>query len=128
MVYIYGKLGQGGYQIKMMFLELYTLPNSTSGLDSIVVETTSAVPGLAPLLMVFIFFIVFLGGISRQKLRTGTSDYPMWAVVASLSMYMVALIMTLVEGLLRLDWLVIVTVVTIFSGVWLFLDRKASEV
>lgn len=113
----------------MIFLDyLYELPNATSGMDSIVVQTVTAVPGFIPLLLLFVFFVVFLGGISRQKARTGTSDYAMWAVVASLSTFMVTLIMTLIEGLIRLDWLVIIVVITIFSVVWLFLDKKQSEV
>ena len=113
----------------MIFLDyLYELPNATTGMDDIVVQTVTAVPGFIPLLLLFVFFVVFLGGISRQKARTGTSDYAMWAVVASLSTFMVTLIMTLIEGLIRLDWLVIVVVITIFSVVWLFLDKKQSEV
>lgn len=125
---IFGKHGQGGLQIKMLFFELYTLPNSTEGLDQILVQTATAVPGLTPLLLVFTFFVVFLGGISRQKAKSGFADYPLWSVVASISMFMIALIMSVVEGLIRLDWLAIVIVITIFSAVWLFLDRKQSEV
>jgi len=109
-------------------MSLYNLPNATTGADDIVTETITAVPGFAPLLLVFIFFIVFLGGISRQKGRSGTADYPMWSVTASLSTFLVALIMSLVEGLIRLDILIIVTVITIFSGVWLFLDKRQGEV
>ena len=112
----------------MVFLDLYTLPNSTAGADSILVQTITAVPGFTPLLLAFIFFVIFLGGISRQKARTGTADYPMWSVTASLSTFLVALVMSLVQGLIRLDWLVIITVITIFSGIWLFLDRRGSEV
>ena len=107
---------------------LFDLPNATGGLDAIAVQTVAAVPALFPLMMFFVFMVVFLGGIARQKMASGTADYPMWSVVASLSTYMVALILTLFEGLIRLDWLVIITTVTIFSGVWLFLDRRASEV
>ena len=109
-------------------MSLYNLPNSTAGADDILVDTVTSVPGLSSLLLVFVFFIVFLGGISRQKTRTGTADYPMWSVTASLSTFLVALIMSLVEGLIRLDILIIVTVITIFSGVWLFLDKRAGEV
>jgi len=112
----------------MIFLELFTLPNATAGIDDIAIQTISAVPMLTPLILAFVFFIVFIGGITRQKARTATADYPMWAVVASLSTLMIALIMTLKEGLIRLDWLVIVVVITIFSGVWLFLDKRQSEV
>jgi len=107
---------------------LYTLPNATNGTDQILIETVTAVPSLAPLLLVFIFFLVFLGGIARQKLRIGNADYSMWAVVASLATFMVSLIMTTITGLLRLDILVIMVAVTILTGVWFFLDRRASEV
>jgi len=109
-------------------MSLYNLPNSTAGADDILIDTVTAVPGLSSLLLVFVFFIVFLGGISRQKARGGTADYPMWSVTASLSTFLVALIMSLVQGLIRLDILIIVTVITIFSGVWLFLDKRAGEV
>ncbi len=111
----------------MMFLELYTLPNATDGLDNILVQTVSAVPGFVPLLLTFFYFLIFLGGISRQKATTGTADYAMWSVVASMSTFMIALIMSTITGLLRLDWLIITLVVAIFSAVWLFFDRKPSE-
>lgn len=127
---MYGKLG-GEIQIKMkiMFLDyLYNLPNATTGFDDIAVQTISALPSFTPLLMVFVFFVVFLGGISRQKMRSGFADYPMWSVIASMSAFLIALMLSLYEGLIHLDWLVVIVVVTIFSGVWLFLDRKQSEV
>ena len=113
----------------MIFLDyLYALPNATSGLDTIAVQTATALPAFTPLLMVFVFFVVFLGGISRQKARSGFADYPIWSVVASISVFIMSLLLTLVDGLIHLDWLVIITVITIFSGIWLFLDRKASQV
>jgi len=109
-------------------MSLYNLPNSTAGGDDILVQTVASVPSLTPLILAFVFFVIFLGGISRQKTRTATADYSMWSVVASIGTLMIALIMTMIEGIIRLDWLMIVVVVTIFSGVWLFLDRKQSEV
>ena len=112
----------------MMFLELFTLPNATSGADTILVQTASIVPSFTPLLLTFVFFVVFLGGIARQLNRTGGADYAMWATVASLSTFTVASILTLITGLINLEWFVIVLVVTIFSGTWLFLSRKQSEV
>ena len=107
---------------------LYELPNATSGIDAIAVQTITAVPSFISMTLAFVFFSVFLGGISRQKTRTGTADYPMWAVIASLGTLMTSLIMSTISGLIRLDLLVVVLVVTIFSGIWLFLDRKGSEV
>lgn len=107
---------------------LYALPNATSGIDSIVFQTVTTVPIFVPALLVFIWFMVFLGGISRQKMRQATADYAMWSVVASLSTFLVSLTLTLYTGLIHLDWLVIVVVITILSSVWLFLDRKVSEI
>jgi|TARA_Y100000310_G_C20610248_1_gene777631 hypothetical protein len=103
---------------------LYTLPNTTSGVDAIFKEVITEVPVLSPMILVFVFLIVFLGGIMRQNLRGGDADYPMWSVVASLSTFIVALIMSMTTGIIRLDWLIIVLAVTIFSGVWLFLNRS----
>ena len=107
----------------MIFLELFNLPNGTTNLDNILVDTATAVPSIIPLLLFFVFFIVFLGGIGKQKLATGDADYSMWAIIGSISMYVIALIMTMIEGLIRLDWLIVVTVITIFSGVWFFMSR-----
>ena len=107
----------------MIFLNLFTLPNSTTSMDNILVETATAVPSMIPLLLLFVFFVVFLGGIGKQKMRTGEADYSMWSVVASLSMYIIALILTMIEGLIRLEWLLIVTAITILSGVWFFLSK-----
>ena len=112
----------------MLFNYVYTLPNATSGGDAIAIQTVSALPSLTPLLLAFVFFTVWLGGISRQKIRTGEADYPLWAVVASLACLMVSLVLSTISGLIQLDWLVIVIVITIFSGVWLFLDRKDGGV
>jgi len=105
---------------------LFTFPNATTP-DNILIQTATSVPSLIPAFLLFVFFMIFLGGISRQKLRTGTADYPMWAVVASLGIFMLSLIMGIVPGLISLEYTVIVVVITIFSGVWLFLDRKVNE-
>jgi len=109
------------------FLYVYTLPNKTTGIDDITSQVASAVGSFTPLLLAFVYFVVFLGGMARQKARIGTSDAPMWATVAGLSTLIVALVLSTVTGIISLTWLTIVVVVTIFSGVWLFLDRKPSE-
>lgn len=107
---------------------LYNLPNATDGLDSILVETVREIPFLSTLLLLFIWFVVMLGGIGLQSRRLGTADYPMWSVVASLAVFLVALLMSVTSGLIRIDALVITFVITIFSFVWLFLNRKQSEI
>lgn len=111
----------------MIFLDyLYAFPNSTTP-DAIATDIASAVPGFIPLFLLFVWGVVFLGGVSRQKARTGTADYPMWSVTASLSIFMLTLIMSVIPGFINLNWLAVVIVITIFSGVWLFLDKKINE-
>ena len=106
---------------------LYNIPNNSTSIDRILIDTFAEATFLSPLLLLFTFFVVFLGGIARQKMRTGVADYAMWSVVASLSTLMIALIMSMSVGYIRLDWLVIVVVITIFTGVWLFFDRRQGE-
>ena len=87
---------------------LYDLPNSTAGIDAIAIQTFASFPWMTPLILVFVFFTVFLGGITRQKLRTGTADYPAWSVIASLSILIISLLFSVTAGFIRLDWLIIV--------------------
>jgi len=114
----------------MIFLEyLYTLPNSTTGIDSIVYQmTTGSFYWLVPMILFFTFMLVFLGGIGRQKTKTGTADYAAWAVMASIATLLPALLFSVSAGYIRLDWLVIVVTLNIFSAVWFFLDKKITEV
>ena len=110
----------------------YAIPNLTGGIDTAIVDTVKTVPIFAPMLLVFVFGIVFIGGIVSQKRRTGTADAPMWGAVAGLATFLVALPLTLTEGLLPetalFSPLVLVTVITIIIAFWLFTSRNRNEV
>jgi len=113
----------------MFFLDhLYVMPNSTTGADSIFLQALSAVPLLTPMLLFFVFVVVFLGGIIRQKVKTGTADYSAWAIIASVSTLLPTLLFSVTAGFIRLDWLLIVVTLNILSAIWFFLDRKITEV
>jgi len=107
---------------------LYNLPNSTEGIDSIAIQTFNVFPWMGSLILMFIFLVVFLGGITRQKLRIGTADYSAWAVIASISTLLPALLFSVTGGFIQLDWLIIVISINIMSATWFFLDRKVTEV
>lgn len=109
-------------------MSLYTAPNLTSGIDQAIVGTVQAVPIFTPMLLIFVFCLVWIGGVTSQRKRSGFADIPMWTTIASLAMLMVVLPLTLTAGLINLDVLVIVVVITIFSGIWLFLDKNRMEV
>lgn len=105
---------------------IYTFPNATTP-DAIAVQLSSQVTGLFPFLFLFVWMIVFLGGTVRQKSRVGTADYPMWSVVASLSTFIVACLLSVVSGFISLSVFAIILVINFFCGAWLFLDRRISE-
>ena len=108
---------------------LYELPNATAGMDNILYQmTTGSFYWITPLILLFVFGVVFIGGIIRQKNRIGTSDYSVWAVIASIATLLIALLFSVSAGFIRLDWLLIVISLNILSGIWFFMDRKASEV
>lgn len=114
----------------MMFLDyLYAIPNSTVGIDSIVLQMTrGSFSWIVPLFLFFTFMMIFIGGITRQKIKTGTADYSVWAVLASIATLLPALLFSVTAGFIRLDWLVIVVSLNILSAIWFFLDRKITEV
>ena len=68
------------------------------------------------------------GGSINQKRRTGTADMPMWATMAGIGTLLVSLPLTLRTGIINGGTLAIVVVITIFSGLWLFLDRNRNEI
>lgn len=109
-------------------MALYTLPSNNTGIDQIVIDTISVIPIFTPLLLAFVYFIVVLSGISMQVVRTGTADYPMWSTIGGIASTMTALILSVSSGFVNLQWLIVSLTITIFSAVWLFLDKRQSEV
>lgn len=109
-------------------MTLYEPPNLTAGIDEAIVGTIVAVPSFLPMMLLFVFGVVFIGGVTSQKRRTGSADFPMWATLSSVATLMVTLPLTLTEGLIQLEVLVTVVALTIASGLWLFLTRHRHEV
>ena len=111
-------------------MALYDIPNLTSGPDTTLIEIAEAVNVFVPMFLVFVWGIIFIGGVIAQNRRLGVADLPLWAVMASISCLLVALPMSLSEGFIpnNIPIISILVVITILSGFWLFLDRKASEI
>lgn len=106
---------------------LYNFPNATTGIDDALVQTASEVNVFVPMVLVFIFAVVFIGGITTQRRTTGRGDAPMWALLGSVTTLLLALVMTLVQGLIQVQVLAIVGAVTILSGLWFFMDKNRYE-
>jgi hypothetical protein len=106
---------------------LYNLPNATSGIDAIAIDMFNSFPFLGALMLLFVFLVVFIGGITRQTIRSGTADYSAWAIIASMATLLPALLMSVNFGFIQLDWLIIIISINILSAIWFFMDRKPSE-
>ena len=106
---------------------LYTQPNLSSGIDEAIASTAQSVPAFPIMILIFVFFIIFLGGAANQKKRIGTADYPFWAALASLTMFFLSLIFTLKAGIIDGVTLGIVVAIAIMCGAWFFLSKTKGE-
>lgn len=106
----------------------YTLPNSTAGIDSVMTQIAQQESTMIffPLLLLFVYFMVFLSGYNAQRKREGNADLTQWNVLASLVTLMIALLMSTI-GLINLTYLSIVVAVVILSAIWYFFTRGRFE-
>ena len=107
-------------------MSLYNLTNATTP-DGILIGMAESVPVFPPMLLAFIWFFVFLGGSARQSSRYGYSDMPQWALLASLSIFLMGLLMTTTAGLLPLQYLLVIVGLNILCAVWFFMSRGRIE-
>jgi hypothetical protein len=106
----------------------YELPNMSEGMDSALVGISTSVPIFVPMFLLFVYAVIMIGGSIQQRNRTGYSDIPLWSTIGFIGTLMVALPMTLVAGVINSTYLVIIVILTILSGMWLFLDNNRNEV
>jgi hypothetical protein len=109
-------------------MALYNEPNLTAGVDDALISIGSSVPSFPIMMLVFVYFLILAGGSTSQKRRIGTADIPFWNVLAALSTMMVALLMTIGDGIINLTTLSVVVGITVLSGVWFYLSKVRGEV
>lgn len=105
----------------------FAQPTLTGGLDQTLVEVATAVPSFMIGFLVFVWGMVFLGGMGQQSARKGHGDAPLWATMASMSIMLLSLLLTLKEGMISGEILGIVVAITILSGIWLFMSKGRNE-
>ena len=109
-------------------MSIYEAPSLETGLDGTLVEVIQAVPAFGIGILIFIFGVIFLGGIATQKRRSGFADIPMWGLLASLATFLMSLMLTIKENMIDLTTLSIVVAVTILFGLWFFLSKGRGEI
>jgi hypothetical protein len=103
-------------------MALYNLTNATTS-DGILIGVAGSVPVFPIMLLVFTWFFVFLGGSQKQSSRYGYADMPQWSVLASLSILLLGLMMTVTAGLIGLPVLLIIVALNILTAVWYFMSK-----
>jgi len=105
-------------------MPIFAEPNFTgNGLDEAIAGVTQSVPVFTPMFLFFIFCVTFITGYKKQRETTGFADAPLWGTIAGVVTSMVALLMSLKQGLIQLEILIIPIVITLGFGVWLFSSR-----
>jgi len=107
-------------------MAIYNLTNATTP-DGILIGTATSVPAFPVMILVFTWFFVFLGGSQRQSSKYGYADIPQWSVLASLSILLLGLIMTITAGMIPGAYLVIIVALNILTAVWFFMSRGRLE-
>ena len=120
------KHGKEILEINMAYL--YNQPNLTSGIDDALISMAQNVPALPIGILLFVFFTVLLGGTASQTRRQGYADFPMWALLASVSCLLISLVMTMREGLISLATLGIVVALNILTAFWFFMSKGKGEI
>lgn len=108
-------------------MTLFHQPNLSAGIDDAIISTATEVPMFPVMILVFVFAVILIGGSSNQKRRLGTADIPFWAVLASMATTLVALVMTLGDGVIDITTLGIVIGITLMCGLWFFLSKVRGE-
>jgi ABC-type multidrug transport system permease subunit len=108
-------------------MPLYTYPNATGGIDIGLSQTAQAVPAFPIMILVFTFFVIFLGGSANQKRRVGSADLPFWAVLGATSCTFLALIFTLGAGMIDDVTLGIVVGFNVLTAIWFFFSKVRGE-
>lgn len=104
----------------------YNFTNATTP-DGVLVGLSDGVPAFPIMILVFVWFFVFLGGTQRQNARYGYADMSQWAVMASLTIFLFALIMTISVGMIGMDILAVTIGLLILTATWFFLSKGRSE-
>ena len=115
------------YSVIQIKMPRYAQPNLTAGVDQALITTAESVPTFPIMMLLFIYIMIFMGGSSNQKRKTGSADYPMWAVMSGMAVTFMSLLLSISVGIIDIKVLSVVIAVTILSAIWFFLSKQRGE-
>jgi len=102
---------------------MYNITNSTD-ITEVIVSIAENVPSLFPMLLLFIYATITLGGAFANQRRVGFTNIPMWLSIGGLVTTTSAFILFIVDGLISLAWVGVFVAVTLFSVLWFFFSGE----
>jgi len=107
---------------------LYDFPNSTfAGADPIAASLIAQVPILPVLFLASVYFIITISGSLGQALKRGYVDLAMWSLFGMITVDLIALLMTLGDGIISSITLGICFGLTILNAFWFFVTFGRFE-
>ena len=97
--------------------------NFTEGLDQLFFYVASEVPIFIPMILFALFIVIMLGGFFSQQRQGGRGDFLMWGAIAGYITTGAAYILSLISGLISLQTVIIVLVITVVMNAFYLLSR-----
>jgi len=98
--------------------------NTTPGVHTLFVYVAEIEPIFVPLFLFSFFIILLLASYFSQRRLMNKADFPSSFAVAGYATFMLALAMSLIEGLISPFILTVTVVISIAGTVWLFLPKE----
>ena len=108
-------------------MSIYTEVNLTHGIDDALISASQSVPAFPIMILVFVFMVIFLGGIANQRRREGKSDLALWGTLSGLATTLLALIFTLGAGMINIYVLSFCIGITLIFAIWLMFGSRHGE-
>lgn len=115
-----GKLG--GQELKMAY-ETFSQFNKT-GIDQMFVYAAEVVPIFIPFFLFSFYIIIVLASYFSSKRLGSDGDLAASFAVAGFATFILALVMTLIEGLIKTTTVIIVLVVSITGVLFLYFSKR----
>lgn len=99
--------------------------NQSEGLQTLLIYTNNITSGLFMSLILFCFFlIIWIGGYNSSKRLTGRSDIAMYFMFAGFSTTIVAVVMSLISGLINRYVVISCVIISCLGALWYFTARE----
>ena len=107
-----------------MVYETISDRNTSEGLHVMLVYVADVVPIFIPLVLFGFFIIIALGTYNSQTRTRGKGDFPASFAVAGFATAVLAIVMSLIDGLIPLPVVTITIVVSVVGLLWLYISKE----